>query len=204
MKMEFEEKDEVVRLRLPASMKKKLQLVAKRKGLNMSQFMRNYIETIINEDESRDILAARDNYLEAPKDDKKPYGETVTIRVPSELKTLYRTCCASNSVKAGELLRNFIRDYTEFKLPLYSDPLRPLSGYIRYLLMFLRAAEYNKGNAFKVCHMMKSKTKITYETPIIEKVDDLTYQVNDILAQCQYIIKFEDLIDVEVTTSPFE
>ena len=31
--MKFEEKDEVVRLRLPASMKKKLQLVAKRKGL---------------------------------------------------------------------------------------------------------------------------------------------------------------------------
>lgn len=72
MKMEFEEKDEVVRLRLPASMKKKLQLVAKRKGLNMSQFMRNYIETIINEEENRDILAARGNYLEAPMDDKKP------------------------------------------------------------------------------------------------------------------------------------
>lgn len=202
--MTFEEKDEVVRLRLPASMKKKLQLVAKRKGWNMSQLMRNYIETIINEDESRDILAARDNYLEAPKDDKKPYGETVTIRLPAEMKTLYRTCCAFNSLKAGELLRNFIRDYTVFKLPLYSDPLRPLSGYIRYLLMFLRAAEYNKGNAFKTYKIVRSKTKITYDTPIIEKVNDLTYQVNDVLAQCQYIIKFEELIDVEVTTSPFE
>lgn len=202
--MKFEEKDEVVRLRLPASMKKKLQLVAKRKGLNMSQFMRNYIEIIINEAENRDIIATRDNYLEAPKDDKKPYGETVTIRVSSEMKTLYRTCCASNSLKAGELLRTFIRDYTEFKLPLYSDPLRPLSGYIRYLLMFLRAAEYNKGNALKTYRMVRSKTKITYGSPIIEKVDDFTYLVNDVLAQCQYIIRFENLIDVEVTTSPFE
>lgn len=27
---------------------------------------------------------------------------------------------------------------------------------------------------------------------------------DDVLAQCQYIIRFENLIDVEVTTSPFE
>lgn len=202
--MDFEEKDEVVRLRLPSSMKKKLQLLAKRKGLNVSQVMRNYIGTLINEDENRNILAARDNYLELPKEDKNPYGETVTIRVPSELKALYNKCCTSNSLKAGELLRNFIRDYTEFKLLLYSDPLRPLSGYIKYLLMFLRIAEYNKGNAFESCRMVWSKTKITDDKPIIEQVDDSLYCVNDMQAQCRYIIQFVDLNDIDVATSPFD
>ena len=60
MKMNFDEKDEAIRFRLSTSMKRKLQLIAMRRGLNMSQFIRNYIETIINEDENQDMLAARD------------------------------------------------------------------------------------------------------------------------------------------------
>lgn len=202
---ELEEKDEIIRLRLPSSMKKSLQLLAKRKGINMSQFLRNYITSIIEQDENRDILHAKDNaYLDTPSDADNPYGSTVTIRIPTEMKYLYRTCCTSNSAKASELLRNLIRDYTELKTSLYSAELRPLSGYIHYLLMFLRAAEYNKGNALKNYRMVRAHDKLAPDTPIFEKVDDNTYKVNDVLAQCYYIIEFEDLFNVMVNTSPFE
>lgn len=205
--MDFDEKDEAIRFRLSTSMKRKLQLIAMRRGLNMSQFIRNYIETIISEDENQDILAARDaRYLVNPKDeDENPYGSIVSTRVPTELKALYNACCSSNSLKASELIRNFMRDYTEFRLQMYPGHLRSLSGYLSYFLLFLRMAEYHKGRTFKSCRMVYAKNKIIPEdTPIIEKVTACTYRVNDILADCYYIIEFEDTTNVNVSFSPFD
>ena len=87
---------------------------------------------------------------------------------------------------------------------MYPGHLRSLSGYLSYFLLFLRMAEYHKGRTFKSCRMVYAKNKIIPDTPIIEKVTACTYRVNDILANCYYIIEFEDTTNVNVSFSPFD
>lgn len=200
----FDEKDTVLRLRLPSSMKNDLQILAERKGLNLSQFMRNFIEGVLNDEENQDILSSSTNYYyDEKQDENDDMQATISIRCQQTLKEMYNACCMQNSLKGSELLRKHMRDIVEFRYRLHSNPLRPLLEYIDYILIFLRIAEYNKAHAYMGYRRLINQD-IPLEAPVIEQLDELHYRINDTFAKCAYIVTFCDLFDMDVQVTPFK
>lgn len=194
------ENDTVIRLRLPSVMKEDLQTLVERRDINLSLFLRNYIESILTEDENQEVL----RYEPLGKVFVDDMDATISIRCHKTLKDLYNASCADTSVKGSGILRRYMRDIVEVKHKMYADPCRSLEQYLDYILIFLFITEYNNhGHAFKNIRRYKDNN-IPKDAPSIERIDKFTYRINDIHENCYYLITFEDLSEVDIAMTPFK
>lgn len=192
-KYELDEKDTVLRLRLPSSMKNDLQALAEQKGLNLSQFLRNYIESVLNTEDNQDLPPRR----MTPPPFKADMEANISIRCHQKLKNDFNDYCMESSRNGSELLRKFIRDTIDVFYKEYYTSYRPIRVYIDYLIMFLQATEWNNHQRHLTSLKLYKDIDIPEDTPSIERVGGHVYRVNDIQNRCFYLLEFEQRIFFE-------
>lgn len=211
MKKYDEDKDTVLRFRLPSAMKEDLQYIAQRRNLNLSQFLRNYVEDVINaESEPDGVLALRERI--DTNAISKPLGAHseafYTVRCSKMLQHFFRQVCIKEGFKPSGYLRTFMLDFTELMLHCYWSTPAPLADNIEYLEIVLKNEEAKKGHMYlglEAHSLYMDDDSITRTTPIIEQLDELHYRINDVSSKIYYILKFTDKVPVkEWMASPFE
>lgn len=173
-----EENNKTIQLRLPARMKDDLRALADRKGLNVSQLVRNYIES---------LLVSTPRLPQEPKDTNQTSGDRMfTLRLPRELHDKYKSACAEASILASKYPRQIITDLSSFLLQETPSNPAPLSDTLRYLELFL-VNELAKGGLRYV--RTYERPQLNHKVPLIQQIDDFTFVVNQ--GKIQYVIQFE-------------
>lgn len=174
-----EENNKQIQLRLPARMKDDLRSLADRRGLNVSQLVRNYIEGLL-------AGASR-----LPKESKEPevtVGDKMfTVRVPAGIHDKYKVACAKSGLLASKYPRQIILDLSLFLLHETPSTPAPLSDTLRYLELFLMN-ECSKRD-LRYVKTYERPHPLDQNAPLLQQLDRFNFAVNQ--GSHQYVIQFE-------------
>lgn len=122
-----------IQIRLPESLKDDLQVVARRKGLNVSQFLRNAIEELLAR--QKEPLRIQE---EPPKLSESSSYHSFNFRCSMELQQAYKEACAGKSLRASGHLRTFMQDFVYLLTDKYPDVPYSTESKLAYLQLFLK------------------------------------------------------------------
>lgn len=163
-----------VQLRVSESQKRGLQELARRKGLVMSQVLRNYIDDLLDKELASPVPSSHQDKLNETSSES-----TFTFRCSKELQKLFRTACQRSGLRASGHLRTFMQDFAYLLLNQYPQVPHSAESRLAYLQMFLKNEMQKRGLQYEDTWGTPSHLPDDTETPIIEMITPFDYNVYD-------------------------
>lgn len=177
-----------IQIRLPENLKRDLQVVARHKGLNVSQFLRNAIEELLR---SQKVPVRQQE--KSPKLTEPTSYHSFNFRCSMELQEAYQEACATKSLRASGHLRTFMQDFVYLLTDNYPEVPSSMESKLAYLQMFLRNEMQKHNYVYEDTYVEPidvPKDEWAF-LPALECVGKASYRVYETSTGLMYTITFK-------------
>lgn len=185
MSKNLDNKTTTIQLRVSESQKRGLQELARRRGLVMSQVLRNYVDELLDKELAKPIpLPHQDKLSETSSE------STFTFRCSKELQKLFKDACQRSGLRASGHIRTFMQDFAYLLLDQYPQVPYSAESRLAYLQMFLRNEMQKRGLRYDDTWGEPMRLPDDIEIPIIEMFTPFDYNVYDSSEGVMWRIRF--------------